>query len=436
MIFPGNPIFCYQRIIHLIMDRISELPEVVVQQILSFLPTKQVVQSTLLSTTWKHVWSTFPILRFDDTYLKLWSSESNKKRKHDFVENTLRSHRRKRLRINSFTLNVPCWVEDKSMSCVDSWIGFVVECDVQELILEFRWSYYKNDYHRFRLPHTLLVAKSLTVLTLCRCNLEATCGYGDTNLPSLKKLSLTMVYANDQIIQNLVDGCPLIEYMRFSCCPGITTIKLSAGVSKLMAIEVACFDDLQRLNFEASNLHSLSISRKSELELILCKNLKQLMLFYVSITDKWLNDYLSRLQHLENLQIAYCSMLVRIKIRGHHLKSLQLRGNSTVEVKIDAPKLSKFSYYGDCATSLSLNPLALSEAIYDLTNNLNSSTYNPNSDVEKIEFLSKLSNSKLLILKINSAKVFLKLFISFDHLLIHFFHSIFFLVFVIIVYQF
>ncbi len=129
-------------------------------------------------------------------------------------------------------------------------------------------------------------------------------------------------------------------------------------------------------------------------------------------------------------------MLVRIKIRGHHLKSLQLRGNSTVEVKIDAPKLSKFSYYGDCATSLSLNPLALSEAIYDLTDNLNSPTYNPNADVEKIEFLSKLSNSKLLILKINSAKVFLKLFISFDHLLIHFFHSIFFLVFVIIVYQF
>ena len=55
-------------------DRISELPEDVLQNILSFLPTKQVFQSTLLSTRWKHVWTTFPILKFDKTSV-LWSSE-------------------------------------------------------------------------------------------------------------------------------------------------------------------------------------------------------------------------------------------------------------------------------------------------------------------------------------------------------------------------
>ena len=37
-----------------VIDRISELPEDVLQHILSFLPTKQVFQSTLLSTRWKH----------------------------------------------------------------------------------------------------------------------------------------------------------------------------------------------------------------------------------------------------------------------------------------------------------------------------------------------------------------------------------------------
>jgi hypothetical protein len=89
------------------VDRISDLPEIVLQHILSFLPTKQVVQSTLLSTTWKHMWSTFPILRFDQTYLeeKFWHSENENnpeiQRKigelYNFVDKTLVCHQWQKL---------------------------------------------------------------------------------------------------------------------------------------------------------------------------------------------------------------------------------------------------------------------------------------------------------------------------------------------------
>ncbi|GMY34502.1 F-box/LRR-repeat protein 25-like [Fagus crenata] len=129
------------------VDRISDLPEIVLQRILSFLPTKQVVQSTLLSTTWKQVWSTFPILKFDE-YLekKFWLSEeenisdSQRKRKkeelYNFVEKTLLSHQRQKLRINNFTLR-DCLVEQESVSRVDRWFSFVIESNVQELNLGF-----------------------------------------------------------------------------------------------------------------------------------------------------------------------------------------------------------------------------------------------------------------------------------------------------------
>ena len=59
------------------IDKISELPDFLLQQVLSFLTIKQVVQSSLLSKRWKHVWFTIPVLEFDGAYFesKLWWTE-------------------------------------------------------------------------------------------------------------------------------------------------------------------------------------------------------------------------------------------------------------------------------------------------------------------------------------------------------------------------
>ena len=67
----------------------------------------------------------------------------------------------------------------------------------------------------YPLPHCVLVAKSLTVLKLHSCKLDSI--RSDISLPSLKRLSLLSVYADNQIIPNLIFGCPMIENMRISC---------------------------------------------------------------------------------------------------------------------------------------------------------------------------------------------------------------------------
>ncbi|XP_050289688.1 uncharacterized protein LOC126727820 [Quercus robur] len=114
-----------------VVDRISELPEDVLQHILSFLPTKQVFQSTLLSTRWKHVWTTFPILNFDKTSM-LWSSEKKndpevKIKRRNFYKFLnkclrLRSRQSQRPHIKNFTLEVSVQ-NHKSKSRVDRWIS-------------------------------------------------------------------------------------------------------------------------------------------------------------------------------------------------------------------------------------------------------------------------------------------------------------------------
>lgn len=213
-----------------VVDRISELPDHVLRHILSFLPGKQAFQTALMSKTWKHVITTFPILRFDRVFdSDFWSPENKnkpdvmRKKGHFYtsVEKTLRNRRNQSLRIKTFSL-FDNLLHEKSMSRVDRWINLVLECEVEELDLSFRSSNIP-----YRLPHSVLVAKSLCVLTLRKCKLVSTCGEGDINLPSLKRFSLFNVYADDQSIQNLIVGCPVIEYMGIKNCWGIKSIKFS-----------------------------------------------------------------------------------------------------------------------------------------------------------------------------------------------------------------
>ena len=120
------------------------------------------------------------------------------------------------------------------ISGVDRWISCVVESDVEEMIFKFKRSDFIEYYS---LPHSVFVAKSLTVLTLHMCKFESTCGDVTISSSSLKKLSSTNVYADDQIIQNLLHGCPAMEYISFASCFRIKSIKF-IGLPKVMEIKV------------------------------------------------------------------------------------------------------------------------------------------------------------------------------------------------------
>ena len=141
------------------------------------------------------------------------------------------------------------------------------------------------------MPQRVLLAKSITVLTLRRCRLESL--YCDINLSSLKKLSLSEVHTNDQIIHNLVAGCPLIEDMRLESCYGMKNIHFSA-LSKLMAINLR-YNVLEKVELEASNLYDAYIqeNKACEINLIHCKNLKKLELHTECMTDEWFHYHIS-----------------------------------------------------------------------------------------------------------------------------------------------
>jgi hypothetical protein len=107
------------------VDRISVLPDPLLQEILSFLPTKQLVQSTILSKRWKHITTSIPVL---ESHTFNWDIESGY---FNFLEKTLRS-----LSVKKFTLTDGMDIP-KSVSRLDRWMSFAVKSDVEELNLTF-----------------------------------------------------------------------------------------------------------------------------------------------------------------------------------------------------------------------------------------------------------------------------------------------------------
>ncbi|XP_026379483.1 putative F-box/LRR-repeat protein At4g15060 [Papaver somniferum] len=71
-------------------DRISKLPESLIQHVLSFLPTKCAVSTTVLSKTWKNLWKfclNLDIRHFDGNLVREWITALIKRKVEELVLN-------------------------------------------------------------------------------------------------------------------------------------------------------------------------------------------------------------------------------------------------------------------------------------------------------------------------------------------------------------
>ena len=166
---------------HASFDRISDLPDSLIFHIISFLPTKHAVATSILSTRWKQLWTMLSILDFGDK---------------DFVFRVLSL--RKPFPVKKFRLLLHHSVD---RSHVRTWIDYAVEHGVQELHLLDKSS------STCELPHSLFSCGSLEVLEL-NGKIVLDCP-PSVHLPNLKHLYLKKIkYANDDSFHRLLIGSP------------------------------------------------------------------------------------------------------------------------------------------------------------------------------------------------------------------------------------
>lgn len=188
------------------LDRISKLPDSVLSHILSFLPTKYAVGTSILSTRWQYLWASVPNLDFDDSLISENWSELDEDREDELKLSFMNFVDRVLLlsdvtRLQKFHLIRSC---DDNFDLVNTWICTAIKRNVVEIYLDYC---IEDDV---KLPHMLFTSKTLAVLILSDGIMIDT--PSSVWLPSLKTLHLLSVkYKNDDVAHNLLSGCPVLE---------------------------------------------------------------------------------------------------------------------------------------------------------------------------------------------------------------------------------
>ncbi|KAI5314601.1 PREDICTED: F-box/LRR-repeat [Prunus dulcis] len=180
---------------------IPHLPVLVIHHVLQFLPTKHAIRMSSLCKQWAGLWSSVPVLDFEEEEDKPHAEFIN------FVDRCLEIQE-KYEHLDKFRLHMKfCLFEDRYK--FNKWLGFAVERRVKELDISF------SRIHRslgFALLSPLHNAKSITSLNLENATIA---NRGEPiSLPSLKTLSLTTVRLQvSSVISSLISGCPCIQYL-------------------------------------------------------------------------------------------------------------------------------------------------------------------------------------------------------------------------------
>ncbi|XP_010512301.1 PREDICTED: F-box/LRR-repeat protein At1g06630-like isoform X2 [Camelina sativa] len=191
-------------------DAISWLPHEVLGKILSLLPTKQAVSTSVLSKKWNHMYRLADSLDFDDS-VSLHAEEGGKQTSYVFsdsfkkiVDRTLALQCDYSIKKFSLACHVGA-VNEGQKACVGRWISNVVGRGLVELDLRIK------DRGIHFLPSQLFASKTLVKLTLgTKLYLGKLPSY--VSLPSLKFLFIdTVFFEYEDLCCVLLAGCPVLE---------------------------------------------------------------------------------------------------------------------------------------------------------------------------------------------------------------------------------
>lgn len=203
-------------------DRISSLPTELIHEILSFLDTRMAVQTSILSKTWKCIWTTLPYLKFNGYDKYFINRESRFSR---FLDNFF-SWRNHQSRILKLELSVKQGI---SSSNIKDYVRYAISHNVEHLSVDLCHPYKLSIFRSSHLTKLKLVMRygsfgileskcfrdlpALTTLHLVRPRNMPNCQCGESSLIYLPALTTLCL-----------DGCDLPKSLSL---PTITTLRLA-----------------------------------------------------------------------------------------------------------------------------------------------------------------------------------------------------------------
>ncbi|XP_071708017.1 F-box/FBD/LRR-repeat protein At1g16930-like, partial [Rutidosis leptorrhynchoides] len=223
-------------------DRISSLPDDLIHKILSFISLKRAVQTSVLSSRWKYIWTSLPYLNFSSEDFSTLPKFSK------FVEHFI-SGRNNLLQVSSVQLNY-CGLFTNEV--VRTIMNYTFTHNAQQLSI---------DCHDNDLPVSLFSSQSLKSLTLYQLEPSPT-----WDLPCLTTLYLDYVdFDVDKGIGH-ISKCANLKNLTLSCCSvqsdddDVTVGCFDIHLPKLCNLTLEDGRSFEmRLNVFASQLENLTV---------------------------------------------------------------------------------------------------------------------------------------------------------------------------------
>ncbi|RHN70510.1 putative F-box domain, FBD domain, leucine-rich repeat domain, L domain-containing protein [Medicago truncatula] len=239
------------------VDRISDMPDSILSHILSFLPTKLAVTTTILSKRWKPVWRSVFTLDFDDKTFPDFNSFRR------FVDLAMFRLRDKKTDIYSFTFKLSHSSRFDQRQ-FDRILKFVMERGVKNL------KFNMTDKQRsINLPPRILSCKTLQILTLGNLLIKK---FDKVDFPLVKTLHLDRVFFTPpQCFVKFIYGFPILEDLNTKSfllsSPELfddPAVKLNALLNLAKVRICYGMDDMMTLFCKAKILHLEQCARRGK----------------------------------------------------------------------------------------------------------------------------------------------------------------------------
>ncbi|XP_039171237.1 F-box/FBD/LRR-repeat protein At1g13570 [Eucalyptus grandis] len=214
------------------VDRISQLPGHITEKILSCLPIKDAVRTSILSTKWRYKWSSVPQLVFDDQCTStggvpslLSSLQENLVK---IIDEVLLLHTGP---IQLFKLSHKKFC---ALSNIDHWILHLSRVSVKAIVLNI----WKGQY--YKIPTSLFNCHDLIILELSCSVMKIPSTF--EGFKNLQTLYLFRVKLSSDELEALISRCPLLKRLKLRKLEEIKQINVKAGNLEWLEFEGALQD--------------------------------------------------------------------------------------------------------------------------------------------------------------------------------------------------
>nr|GME04350.1 F-box/FBD/LRR-repeat protein At5g44980-like [Ipomoea batatas] len=227
--------------------------------------------------------------------------------------------------IQKLDLNINFPVLEELVPFLDRSLGAAVVRNVSELVIKIHCGKERDGTNSlYSIPEDVFTG-SLKVLEIERGKFEGR--HACIELPCLQKFTLNCcTFFGENLLNKILCGCPELEFLDVSFCEGVGDCLSVVSKPRLKYFNVCHLKEIARIEVFAPSLETFKCTTVTPcaIDLARCTVLKYLKLDGVNLSADYvpIQDLLSKLHHIEELELGHCIVADKIEISSSCLKKL------------------------------------------------------------------------------------------------------------------